>query len=264
MVSGIVFLLQLMARMTVGELPEKMTALSVIGVMNLYLWQPLTYMFLHGSPWHLFLNMLGLYFFGCEMENVLGSQRFLKLYIGCGALAGLGWLCISYFTSPYSTCVGASGAIYGIVGAFAAMFPERIITLLVFFVLPVTMTARTLAIGVVLISAVLMVRSDGNIAHSAHLAGFLAGYYYGSRISKNPGLLDSDLYRQKARRSVSNWIRHIQAGARRRSMKVIHSDGVKEIPSPEEIDRILDKINDHGLDSLTHEEHEKLRKAGRN
>src|SRR5574342_1173954 len=89
-------------------------------VGHLWLWQLLTYMFLHSTidPWHLIFNMLGLWMFGSEVERILGARRFLTLYFTAGIFAGI---CGCIFT-PWSPMVGASGAIFAIEVAFAMYF----------------------------------------------------------------------------------------------------------------------------------------------
>lgn len=253
-----VFLLQVF----VPQFISSYFGLSLDGIFHLRIWQILTYVFLHGGMWHLFWNMLIFYFFGCEMEQVLGPRRFLRLYFGCGILAGVGFLMISLINGTKAYCIGASGAVYGVLGCFAAMFPHRTITLLLFFVLPVTLTARTMALGVIILSAFFMFSDQGNIAHSAHLFGCVAGYLYGLRIYKNPGLLDAHLYRQAGGNPLTGWVSDLRARSRRRKMKILHEDDGP--PSSAEIDRILDKINEQGFDSLTGKERETLDQAGNN
>lgn len=239
---------------------EDIFALSIPGMKHFYFWQPVTYIFLHSGLWHFLFNMLGLFFFGSELDDTLGSRKFLGLYFGTGILGGIGWLIISIFTNPYAACIGASGAVYGIVGCFAAMFPHRTLTLLLFFVIPVTLTARTLALGIIAISAVLMITGGGNVAHSAHLFGCLAGYLYGMRIARNPGLLDSHLYREG--NPITHWISDMRARARRRKMKVIYNQTIP--PTQEEVDAILDKISEKGIDSLSKKEKDVLSRASGN
>jgi membrane associated rhomboid family serine protease len=234
-----VFFLQLALLMTSGMRLTGLFGLSRGGVLHGFLWQFVTYIFLHGGMWHIFLNMLMLVMFGREIEGILGSRRFLGLYIGCGILGGLGWVLISG-RSP-AACIGASGAVFGVLGTFAALFPERRLTLLLFFVLPVTMSARTMAIGMGVISLFsLMGGPDGNIAHAAHLAGGLAGYLYG---------------RQLKRRS---WNRG------RNGWRVISREEESALPpAPEEIDRILEKIKGRGIGSLNRAERDVLDRASR-
>ena len=87
-------------------------ALSLAGIRQGHLWQPLTYMFLHGGFTHLLFNMFTLYFLGPETERAMGSKHFLAMYLLSGLLGGLGWLWLS--PNPYAVCVGASGAIFGV------------------------------------------------------------------------------------------------------------------------------------------------------
>jgi membrane associated rhomboid family serine protease len=214
-------------------------------------WQLVTYVFLHGSIMHVLMNMLGLYFLGRELEDYLGWKRFLYLYVGCGVLGGLGWLLLSGGSG--GRCVGASGAVFGIIGAFAALFPHRQLTLLVFFVLPVTTSARTLAI-VFGVGSLLMLRvGGGGIAHAAHLAGGVAGYLYGRHIA-------ADLqYRHVHGRPWS--ASGIRAWWRRRQYKVIAESD--EPVDWDEVDAVLDKIRLQGVQSLSRDEKDLLDRASR-
>ncbi len=215
------------------------------------LWQPVTYMFLHGGLMHLLMNMLGLLVLGRELEDTLGERRFLRLYLGGGLLGGLGWLMLS--GGDGRVCVGASGAVFGIIGAFAALFPHRQLTLLLFFVIPVTMSARTLAIAFG-VGTLLMLRvGGGGVAHAAHLAGGIAGYLYGHHIAgavqyghaKHPGWSFSTL----------------KAWWRRRHYTVI-SDSQEPVDWAE-VDDVLDKIRLQGVNSLSRQEKELLDRASR-
>ena len=88
------------------------------------IWQPLTYLFLHGGIWHVLINMFVLWMFGTEMESVWGSKKFLQYYLITGVGSGLIWLLFNYGNN-YSVLIGASGAIYGILLAYGLMFPNR-------------------------------------------------------------------------------------------------------------------------------------------
>lgn len=251
----VVFALQLLA----DNLITRLFALSLSGIANFYIWQPATYIFLHGGPWHLFWNMLIFYFVGCEVEYVLGSKRFIRLFFASGIIAGLGWLTISFFSNNNAPCIGASGAVYGILCCFAGMFPERKITLLLFLFIPVTLRARTFALGIIIFSALMMTSGGGVIAHSAHLFGCLVGYYYGNLIYKNPGILDSHLYTSPDTNILIKWLSDIRSKIRRHSFTVIQQDEAP--PTQAEIDRILDKIHNQGMNSLTIRERQALRRA---
>ena len=138
-------LLQWFVDYRTGGLFSGLFGLSRTTLLHGEIWRLATYMFLHGGFWHLLLNMLPLAFFGRDVEERFGTPRFALLYFGSGMLGGLGWVLISGTGSEL--CIGASGAVFGVIGAFAAAFPDRQIMLLLFFVLPVTMTARMMAIG---------------------------------------------------------------------------------------------------------------------
>ena len=242
---SVVYLLQQLADYLTGGLFSFLFELRGEAVLHGQIWQLLTYIFLHGNVLHLALNLMGLFFFGREMEQTLGTRRFLLLFFGCGVLAGLGWMAIS--GTPHAHCVGASGAVFGIMGAFAAMFPHRRVTLLVFFVLPVTVTARWMVVGLGLVTIWSLFSHDGNIAHAAHLAGGVAGYIYGRMRAAGPS------------GSGGRW----RAGFFRRSprLRVLPDDN--EAPSQEEVDRILDKIRESGIKSLTRGERNALERASR-
>jgi membrane associated rhomboid family serine protease len=239
------FVLQALVDHKTNGLFSLLFELRASAVTQWEVWRFVTYMFLHGGPWHLLLNMLGFFFFGREMEDVLGTLKFLLLYTVCGVLAGVGWLLIGGLAKGY--CVGASGAVFGIMGAFAAMFPYRRVTLLVLFILPVTLTARAMILALAGITVVSLFISDGNVAHSAHLVGGLAGYAYGWNRGRG------ERPHRPGRRS--RWFR------RRPDLRILPDDDAQ--PDREEVDRILEKINRQGIGSLSRQDRELLDRASR-
>jgi membrane associated rhomboid family serine protease len=133
-------------------------------------WTLLTYMFVHAGFGHVFFNMLALYFFGPQVELRTGGRAFLGLYVASGLSGAL----LSLAT-PYAHIVGASGAVFGVMLAFARYWPHA--TILIWGVLPVE--ARVLvAITTVLALWGGITGAQGGIAHFAHLGGFLGGYLY--------------------------------------------------------------------------------------
>jgi membrane associated rhomboid family serine protease len=137
-------------------------------------YQLFTYMFVHGSIGHIFFNMLGLYFFGPILESTWGSMRFLTFYIACGIGAGIFNMLIDLYlnTQSFSTMVGASGAIYGVMTAFGILFPNMVINLLF---PPVAIKAKYLVLGfgaIALYSALNPSAAD-NTAHLTHLGGIV-------------------------------------------------------------------------------------------
>ena len=132
-------------------------------------WQPLTYMFMHGSFEHLFFNMFSLWMFGATLENVWGTKRFLFYYMVCGIGAGL----ISMLIPGYHVSVGASGAIYALLLAFGMMFPNGYIYL--YFLVPIK--TKWFIVGMVVLELFEgFFRSSDGIAHFAHLGGMLIGF----------------------------------------------------------------------------------------
>ena len=212
----------------------RLFGLSIPGLKSGFVWQLVTYLFVHGSPMHIFLNMLGLYFMGPETERAIGSRHFLILYFVSGILGGIGWMFIS--DTPWAVCIGASGALFGVIGAFAALFPHRPVTLLVLFVLPVTMKAWMLAVvlGIAELAFLLGTPLHG-IAYAAHLAGGVAGYVYALVLFRGLG---------GAGRTWRNWRR--------------------ERPAQDaEVDRVLEKIAREGIHSLNRQERHVLDEASR-
>ncbi len=142
-------------------------------------WQVVTHMFMHGGFWHIFFNMYTLYMFGSVVEDIIGSRKFLIYYFVCGLGAaglhlGVETLQVTFFATALPPVVGASGAIYGVLIAFAMLFPESRLTLIF---PPVTMKARTMVIVFAAIELFTGVTgfADG-IAHFAHLGGMLFGW----------------------------------------------------------------------------------------
>jgi membrane associated rhomboid family serine protease len=133
--------------------------------------QFITYMFMHADISHIFLNMLGLYMFGSILENIWGSKRFLNYYLLCGLGAAALQLAISSFNNQYTILLGASGSVFGLLVAFAMMFPNTELQL--YFIIPVK--AKFLVIGYALFELYNGFFSNDNVAHFAHLGGLAVG-----------------------------------------------------------------------------------------
>ena len=224
--------------------------LSLSGLKNWHLWQLVTYMFMHGPSFHIhiFVNMLLLFMMGPETERAMGTSQFYILYFVSGILGGMGWLMISAGDEIGATCVGASGAIFGIVGAFAALFPHRQITLLLFYILPIRMKAWILAVvmGLFEILFLYVHPFGGGVANAAHLAGGLAGYVYAYAV-----------FRQGSAFS------HSDPGGRQRPRHTFKWSERRNAIFEAELDRILDKIEKEGMQSLTQTERDQLHRRTR-
>ncbi|MGH9601364.1 MAG: rhomboid family intramembrane serine protease [Terriglobales bacterium] len=147
-------------------------------VLSGWLWQVVTYAFLHSGLFHLIYNMFALWMFGTELESVWGRRRFLQLYfvslIGA-AVVTVGMGLAGVLVSMSVPTVGASGAAYGILAAYAAIFGERRI---IVFPLPIPLKAKHWVRFLVFLSLIGALEGGGGVAHMAHLGGLLFGYLY--------------------------------------------------------------------------------------
>ncbi len=160
-------------------------ALTPFAVVSGYIWQPITYMFAHANLSHLFVNMLGLFFFGTQVERRLGSREFLLFYFVTGILAGIASFAIYAATGAwYAMLLGASGALFAVLLAFAVLDPDAMIY--IYGVLPVR--APLMVTGYAAIEILSQFFGSGSsVAHLTHLAGFLwAGLYFPLRFGLNP------------------------------------------------------------------------------
>ncbi len=237
-VTGAVFLLQNLDRS--GFLLEYL-ALDSRGVVDrLLLWQPLTYLFLHGGALHLFFNLFALWMFGSELEDYLGPREFLFYYLFCGVGAGFLVVGLDALLGRQSLTVGASGAIYGLLLAYGVLWSRRSITLLVFLVLPVTLEAR---VFVIVFAALEFLAGVGGttspIAHFAHLGGMAFGFLY------------LKLLRGRVRPLLHG-----------KSVLSLFFAG-NGMTDRERLDQLLDKVNRYGIHTLTDKERRFLDKMSR-
>lgn len=140
------------------------------------IWQPITYMFLHGNLWHLLLNMMVFTMFGVELERIWGTRFFLIYFFGCGIGSILVHLVGTIFFLPgmyIQSVVGASGAIYGLLLAYGILFPER--QLLFMLIFPMKAKYFVLVAGAIELYLT-VTQSGGNIANLVHLSGIVVGY----------------------------------------------------------------------------------------
>jgi len=227
-----------------------------------WLWQLVTFNFLHaplgdGGFFHILFNCWAIWVFGHAVEESIGHRRLLALFlasgIGGGIVQALGAILLpSHFGSG---AVGASGGVFGLIAAFAALFPTRQLTLLLFFILPVTITARFLLIFSGLITVFGILVPVGNIAQGAHLGGLLAGLAFARWGLQSEWAMPTLPFRRPKvfvhTRQASSWTTAKQPKP--------------EIPSEEfisrEVDPILDKISAHGIQSLTERERKTLEAA---
>ena len=147
-------------------------ALWPIGSGGFWPWQIVSYAFLHGSFNHLFFNMLGLWMFGSELEQVWGQKRYLQFYAASVIAAALTQLLVNALLGSSAPTIGASGGLFGLLLAFAMIFPDRVI--LLFFVLPMKAKYLVALYGLIELYQGVYVMNSG-VAHFAHLGGMLGG-----------------------------------------------------------------------------------------
>lgn len=148
----------------------------VLFVRDRFYWSILSYMFVHSNMNHILFNMLGLFFFGPQLEERMGSWEFLSYYLGTGLLSGGFSLLVYLFTGTYQVfLMGASGAIFALLLAFAVYFPFSRIYL--FGIIPIQSTMLVMLYAGIEIFSLVTGRA-GNVAHMTHLAGLLFGYLY--------------------------------------------------------------------------------------
>ena len=239
-------------------------ALDLQGLRHGFVWQLLTYQFMHAGILHLVFNCFAIYVFGLEVENVLGKKTFLALYFTSGVIGGLlqvsaALISFERFGGPV---VGASAAGFGLLAAYAMLFPDRI--LLLFFVLPLKAKYLLLLGAAIAVAGILFPQTNTGAVHYAdvaHLGGMLAGVLFiryaihwnwqWPRFSRQRKESPRKLVRVSSGSSAL-WGR----------AKSVPAD---ELPADEflsrEVDPILDKISAHGIQSLTDRERRILEAA---
>lgn len=213
------------------------------------IWQLGTYMFMHGGMLHLLFNMFALWMFGMDLENDWGSRKFLSYYLLCGVGAGLSNLFIGPLFGSGAPTVGASGAIYGVLIAFGVTYPDRPIFL--YFLLPIRARYFVLIYITLEVYAGVTGTHDG-VAHFAHLGGAAVGFIY--LMIDQRRLPFRGLISRAAKRIVpSEKVGEYSSYDPRRAVDAKYSDlpDSDDQISQQRIDEILDKISQHGYQSLS-------------
>jgi membrane associated rhomboid family serine protease len=219
-------------------------------------WRLVTCQFIHAGFFHLFFNMLSLFYFGPIMENWWGSRRFLAFYLLCGVGAALVYTALSFIpglihpveVAPFADrigLVGASGCIFGVLIGAARVAPTQTIMLLF---PPIPMQLRTMAMVFLGIAVVSVIAGSMNAGgEAAHLGGAVVGFLF----MKYPGLLG---FADRFSGSVGRWKQgRLRAVAEKERQQAAKDDA--------EVDRILVKVKEHGLHSLTDKEKKTLQRA---
>jgi membrane associated rhomboid family serine protease len=219
-----------------GMIPE-----DVIG--KFMVWQIFTSMFLHNpvSIWHLVFNMVVLYFFGPHVERRLGKRTFVKFYFLAGLAAGLAYVIFGILDQKYNPAVGASGAIMGVIVYFTMLNPNAIVRLM--FIIPMKMKWATMIIVGIDVYYFVFAPGATNVANSAHLGGALFGFLYfkyGHRLDRFFTDMEVKAVAKKRQRE-------------RRSEAELNA----------ELDRLLEKVHDVGINGLTEKERKTLNDVSR-
>jgi rhomboid family protein len=209
-------------------------------------WTFVSYMFVHGGLLHLLGNMLMLFVFGTAVEGRMGSRKLLPYYLFCGVGAAVFSLLLAGIM-PIGAFVGASGAVLGVAVAFAMYWPDAEI---IVFPIPVPIKARTLVIGLVALDIIAsqLWPNDG-VAHLAHVGGALFGYLYfrvQSLSRRSPGAPARTVERVVMVQSGSSEPDRRTPVTPMRPRRRVDAD-----PVAAEVDRVLDKISEKGISSLT-------------
>jgi membrane associated rhomboid family serine protease len=251
------YVMQRLVEFSQPELMGKWLGLNNWGVDNGFVWQFITYTFLHGGIVHLLANMMLLFFTGRELEPLLGKKHFLGIYFGGGLVGGLAQWAFGSVLPPDAPLMGASACVLATLVGFTTILPELEITALLFFVIPLRMRVKYLsyvAVGSALFFILLphfataswfagisdvierLTLGGSHYAHFAHLGGCLLGWFYVKQLGYgNPW-----------------WFQRHLLDKRRQAERHKHMSSTQFIR--EEIDPILDKISREGIRSLSRSE----------
>lgn len=202
------------------------------------LWRIISYQFLHSNIriGHIFGNMLILFFFGPMLEQLWGSKRFLQFYLVCGAMGGIFYPILVFFNvlGP-GYLIGASGAIFGMLAAGGILFPRMRVYIMGIFPIPLGVIAGILAL--ISILTLLDAHGDNRGGEAAHIAGMAAGAVY--------VLWGPLMQRMRLKQKQGRWENKI----------------IEQRDFQREVDRILTKVHNSGVGSLTRNEKNILREA---
>ena len=255
MVNVAVFVLQLALQQFTSFPVNDYFALSLDGLKHGYVWQLITYEFMHVGVLHLLFNCWAIYVFGQEVEEALGRKAYVALYFSSGIMGGLvqtlaGLFLGRWFAAPV---LGASAAAFGLVAAFALLFPDRVI--LLFFIIPIRAKYLLVLCGVLVVIGLLSPENSTtgvHIADAAHLGGMLTGLAF-VRYA-----MHWNFHWPRLRRVGTQTPRRLVKVGSSSSGRWSRSKTEEELPRDEflskEVDPILDKISAHGIQSLTERE----------
>ncbi|WP_372366851.1 rhomboid family intramembrane serine protease [Candidatus Uabimicrobium sp. HlEnr_7] len=240
----IVFIIQVFAtKMNISQVEDYFALKPRNAIENFWIWQFFTHGFMHsvGSYWHIFFNMLSLYFFGHIVERHYGTRKFYICYITCMVIAAIVHSIDAYiYKSSGIPALGASGAVMGILAISACLLPDTIVYLM--FAIPLRLrTLIWLLVSFELYNAIM--HPNSSVSAAAHLGGIGAGYLffrYGQRVMSWMDNLEMQMERQDKKQQQKKY---------------------KNVRS--KVDELLDKISDGGIHSLSEKEKDFLKKASK-
>jgi len=254
-INGAVFLIQQIAGLIIPNGMEYIFGVSHDGFINNFMiWQPFTYMFLHGGWMHIFFNLLGIWMFAGELELVWGRIKFIRYYMLSGLGAGLFIALMNYIAfinyGSSAVTIGASGALYAVLLAYAILWPDREVML--YFLFPVKIKYLVLGFGLMEFFGTLSstAGTGGNISHIGHLGGIISGFIL-IRLMRSSKSLNKN--------RVSFFEKFRKRNRLTKKKKVIDD----RIEAKRIIDELLGKIAKSGMSSLTQDEKKKLEWARR-
>ncbi len=240
-----IYLLQLLP--TVGEAVTQIFGLDPNAVLHGQIWRLLSYGFLHDtqSPFHILLNMLGLWMFGTAVEARWGPKRFLSFYLFCIVVSGL--ISLLYLFFGYSPLIiGASGGLLGVLTLYAIFYPDH--QLLLFFIIPVKARLATIIFAVISLGGAISGR--GGVAHLTHLGGIAAAFIFLKVEPHFYRLRNKDIQRTKKKRKEPI-VHYYEPRKSRQEIEAEKAD----------VDRVLSKISKEGMEALTESEYKILERA---
>jgi membrane associated rhomboid family serine protease len=254
-INGSIFLFQQFMGLSMPGVMERIFGLSHTGIFYEFkIWQPFTYMFIHGSWMHIIFNLIALWMFAGELEQMWGSRFFLRYYLFSGLGAGffiliMNFIVFNRFGSAPVT-IGASGAIYGILLAYGITWPNR--EVLLYFILPVKIKYLIIAFGLMEFFGTLssVAGTGGNISHIGHLGGLISGYIY--MVYKRGGSQPED------EKPGNNNVHLINEFLKKERLKRKQQEIDKRIEAKNIIDELLEKIARDGMASLSPKERKLL------
>ena len=265
-INGVVFIIQKFADIiltTDKYFLEATFGISHPGLFSGFpmIWQPLTYMFLHGGWMHIIFNLIGLWMFAGELEIAWGKKRFIRYYIYSGIGAGLFIALMNYIAYKYygqtAVTIGASGAIYAVLLAYAMLWPNR--EVLLYFILPIKIKYLVLIFGVMEFFGTLSsaAGAGGNISHIGHLGGIITGFFLVKYMQASRSQTESRTQTKKSGSFFERLSKKYRLDNKKNAIET-------RIEAKRIIDTLLEKIAKQGMNSLTPEEKKSLEWARKN